>query len=254
MMIFNFSHVYSTSPKMKAHFMVKYSFFFQASVNGDEKTLALISVYSPPNAALLEKSFQTVAECNYFGDDNLQVISILQIEAGVGMIPVDDTGKYFVAEKLGLELESMAGALEDDMNTQQAAFSLQQPTQNGLYGSVPATFFPWNMPWESSLASSLTTASHNDLCNVNATYTNLFHAFTVAKEQLSTLQLPRVAFNTLSKSVTQSRSEASTSPLSTSLSTELADRKDPRLSKIRFWDRQAWNNSGKGGKKLTRFN
>ncbi|KAK7006805.1 hypothetical protein R3P38DRAFT_2555038 [Favolaschia claudopus] len=93
-------------------------FFFQASVNGDEKTLALISVYSPPNAALLEKSFQTVAECNYFGDDNLQVISILQIEAGVGMIPVDDTGKYFVAEKLGLELESMAGALEDDMNTE----------------------------------------------------------------------------------------------------------------------------------------
>ncbi|KAK7006630.1 hypothetical protein R3P38DRAFT_3213957 [Favolaschia claudopus] len=141
---------------------------------------------------------------------------------------------------------SQAGSLTQMQRN--PAFSLQQPTQNGLYGSVPATdnsFFPWNMPWESSLASSLTTASHNDLCNVNATYTNLFHAFTVAKEQLSTLQ---VAFNTLSKSVTQSRSEASTSPLSTSLSTELADRKDPRLSKIHFWDRQT--SAPRGNKRM----
>ncbi|KAK6966427.1 hypothetical protein R3P38DRAFT_2590971 [Favolaschia claudopus] len=89
-------------------------FFFQATINGQVKTLALISVYSPPNPDLLAKSFQTVAECDYFGDDNLQVIQVPQIRAGVVMIPIEETGKYFVAEKLGLDIECMAGMEDED--------------------------------------------------------------------------------------------------------------------------------------------
>ncbi|KAJ7305437.1 hypothetical protein DFH08DRAFT_721220 [Mycena albidolilacea] len=90
-------------------------FFFQATILDKEETLALISIYSPPNAALLAKSFHTVAECDYFGEDNLRVIKATQIQAGIGMIPIGNHGKYFVAEKLGLDILSMGGA-EDEMD------------------------------------------------------------------------------------------------------------------------------------------
>ncbi|KAJ7136449.1 hypothetical protein C8R43DRAFT_893888, partial [Mycena crocata] len=92
-------------------------FFFQATVKGTERNLALISVYSPPNAALLKKSFETVAECDYFGEDNLQVIEVAQIQAGIAMIPIGGDGTYFVGEKLGLEIASMGGA-EDDVDAE----------------------------------------------------------------------------------------------------------------------------------------
>jgi hypothetical protein len=87
-------------------------FFFQATIKQEERNLALISVYSPPDAALLEKSFQTVAECDYFGDHNLQVIENTRIMAGIAMIPIGEHGRYFVGEKLGLDILSM-GDVED---------------------------------------------------------------------------------------------------------------------------------------------
>ncbi|KAK7037053.1 hypothetical protein R3P38DRAFT_2517049 [Favolaschia claudopus] len=64
--------------------MPRSSFSFKLQSTARLKTLALISVYSPPNPDLLAKSFHTVAECDYFGDDNLQVIQVPQIRAGVG--------------------------------------------------------------------------------------------------------------------------------------------------------------------------
>ncbi|KAF7371671.1 hypothetical protein MVEN_00023200 [Mycena venus] len=92
-------------------------FFFQAEVKGVDRTFALLSVYSPPDAALLEKSFKTVAECSYFGEDNLQVIEVTQIRAGIGMIPIGEHGWYFVAEKLGLDIFIMGGE-EEDIHTE----------------------------------------------------------------------------------------------------------------------------------------
>ncbi|KAJ7462837.1 hypothetical protein FB451DRAFT_961802, partial [Mycena latifolia] len=62
-------------------------FFFQATIANAERTLALVSVYSPPDADLLRESFDTVAQCEYFGEENLHVINITQIQAGVGMVP-----------------------------------------------------------------------------------------------------------------------------------------------------------------------
>ncbi|KAF8197204.1 hypothetical protein K438DRAFT_1585224, partial [Mycena galopus ATCC 62051] len=88
-------------------------FFFQATIKSEEQTLALISVYSKPDAELLEQSFQTIAECEYFGDESLGVIKVQQIQAGIGMVPIGDDGQYFVTEKLGLDIEAMGGAQED---------------------------------------------------------------------------------------------------------------------------------------------
>ncbi|KAJ7458068.1 hypothetical protein FB451DRAFT_1341823 [Mycena latifolia] len=86
---------------------------YQATVNSTEQTLALVSLYSPPNADLLQKSSDTVAQCEYFGEESLDVINITQIQAGVGMIPFGEEGTYFVAEKVGLDIASTGGSEED---------------------------------------------------------------------------------------------------------------------------------------------
>ncbi|KAJ7092934.1 hypothetical protein B0H15DRAFT_777192 [Mycena belliarum] len=90
-------------------------FFFQATIDDTEQTLALVSVYSAPDADLLRESYNTVMQCEYFGEDNLEVIKITQIQAGVGMVPIGDEGTYFVAEKLGLDIATMGG-MEEDMD------------------------------------------------------------------------------------------------------------------------------------------
>ncbi|KAJ7728718.1 hypothetical protein B0H16DRAFT_1225948, partial [Mycena metata] len=90
-------------------------FFFQATIQqtGKEHTLALVSVYSDPDPEILEESFGTVSRCDYFGEEALEVIEVGDIQAGVGMIPIGDDGAYFVAEKLGLEIDAMGGVEED---------------------------------------------------------------------------------------------------------------------------------------------
>ncbi|PBK84277.1 hypothetical protein ARMGADRAFT_881657, partial [Armillaria gallica] len=50
-------------------------------------TLALVSIYSPPNISLLAESFQTVYACNYQGDTNLHAIFVSDISAVVSMVP-----------------------------------------------------------------------------------------------------------------------------------------------------------------------
>ncbi|KAJ7702170.1 hypothetical protein B0H16DRAFT_1347648 [Mycena metata] len=89
-------------------------FFFQADIKGLRDTYALISVYSDPDAELLEDSENTVWLCTYRGLDALKVIRVKRILSVVGMVPLDDVGELFVVEKMGLELDAMGGA-EDDM-------------------------------------------------------------------------------------------------------------------------------------------
>ncbi|KAJ7023772.1 hypothetical protein C8F04DRAFT_1193189 [Mycena alexandri] len=90
-------------------------FFFQATINktGKEHSLALVSVYSDPDPEILEESYGTVIQCDYFGEEALDVIAIGDIQAGVAMIPIGEDGAYFVAEKLGLDIDTMAGTEED---------------------------------------------------------------------------------------------------------------------------------------------
>ncbi|KAJ7741150.1 hypothetical protein DFH07DRAFT_751153 [Mycena maculata] len=92
-------------------------FFFQAAIQktNEEHTLALVSVYSAPDPELLQESFQTVAQCEYCGEESLEIINITQIQSGVAMIPIgeEEEGMHFVGEKLGLDIESMGGAREE---------------------------------------------------------------------------------------------------------------------------------------------
>ncbi|KAJ7711774.1 hypothetical protein B0H16DRAFT_1343411 [Mycena metata] len=92
-------------------------FFFQATINktGKEHSLASVSVYSDPDAEILEESYGTVIQCDYFGEEALEVIAVGDIQAGVAMIPIGEDGAYFVAEKLGLDVDAMAG-MEEDMH------------------------------------------------------------------------------------------------------------------------------------------
>ncbi|KAF9462672.1 hypothetical protein BDZ94DRAFT_1194350, partial [Collybia nuda] len=50
-------------------------------------SLAVISVFSPPDCDLLPQSFQTVYACHYQGDHALLVIDIEQIESVILIIP-----------------------------------------------------------------------------------------------------------------------------------------------------------------------
>ena len=107
-------------------------FFLQLHVNDTIKTLALVSVWSPPHLALLQESYHTLWYCTHQGDDAIKVIDTTTIESVVSMIPqkmdlpaspsvdffsalVPHEGSY-VGEKPGLDMAHMAGADEDDEN------------------------------------------------------------------------------------------------------------------------------------------
>ena len=90
-------------------------FFFQARVQGNLKTLAVVSVYSPPNPALLEHSYNTLWACQYRGEANLEVIDVQNILSVVALIPLPArAGYFFVGEKLGLEVTMLGGFADDD--------------------------------------------------------------------------------------------------------------------------------------------
>jgi hypothetical protein len=80
-------------------------------------------VYSPPHAGLLKASNGTILSCTYHGSARLKVIDISSIVSVVAMIPHDpfadgDTqGRYFVAEKPGLEA-TVLGGIEEDQEEQ----------------------------------------------------------------------------------------------------------------------------------------
>jgi hypothetical protein len=100
-------------------------FFFGALVKGERLTLALVSLYSPPNPALLSDSYNTLWSCQYHGSDSFQVVNVKQIVSVVAMVPLpaevtesgdsgeEDEESYFVVEKPGLEIFYLGGVEED---------------------------------------------------------------------------------------------------------------------------------------------
>jgi hypothetical protein len=82
---------------------------------GRDVTLVLLSLYSPPDKALYQKSHETLWSCTYQGDASFTVIEAKRISSVVAMVPLgdEDTGQYFVTEKLGLEVAYMGGMEED---------------------------------------------------------------------------------------------------------------------------------------------
>jgi len=78
-------------------------------------TLVLLSLYSPPNLALYWKSHETLWSCQYQGNAGFEVLEAKDISSVVAMVPLDDedTGRYFVTEKMGLEVAYMSGMEEE---------------------------------------------------------------------------------------------------------------------------------------------
>lgn len=75
-------------------------YFFRLQYLGAENTLAMVSLYSPPDMQLLADSHQTLYACEYRADRSLAVINVKTIKAVVAMPPLPRTdaeissGKY----------------------------------------------------------------------------------------------------------------------------------------------------------------
>ncbi|KAF8956352.1 hypothetical protein BDZ97DRAFT_1671721, partial [Flammula alnicola] len=91
-------------------------FFFRATVQDNEiRGLALISVYDPPDPDLLRESSHALWVALYRGNESLKVIDITSISTCVAMIPFTKPpdGRFFVCEKMGLEIGYLGGSYED---------------------------------------------------------------------------------------------------------------------------------------------
>ncbi|ETW75713.1 hypothetical protein HETIRDRAFT_422383 [Heterobasidion irregulare TC 32-1] len=82
-------------------------FFFTMRIRGVEHALALVSLYTHPDPTLLHESSGTVASCIHQGDAALAVIHVKCIIAGIAM------ERFFVVEKLGLDVACMNGIVEE---------------------------------------------------------------------------------------------------------------------------------------------
>ncbi|EMD33184.1 hypothetical protein CERSUDRAFT_68233 [Gelatoporia subvermispora B] len=98
-------------------------YFFLAPIAAEHRPLALVSLYSPPDADLLQRSHNTVYSCEYQGQDSLIVINARDIHSVVAIVPEAVTAlahsgnpnarsRFFVAEKLGLEVADLSGVVE----------------------------------------------------------------------------------------------------------------------------------------------
>ncbi|KAF8811838.1 hypothetical protein BYT27DRAFT_7221332 [Phlegmacium glaucopus] len=81
------------------------------------KTLALVSIYGTPDPILLEESSGVLAVCQYKGIAALEVVAVKQIASCIAMVPFKEPGdrRYFVCEKMGLDIAFLAGSQEVDL-------------------------------------------------------------------------------------------------------------------------------------------
>jgi len=76
----------------------------------------LVSNYSPPNLELLRHSHGTLWTCQYQGAEELLVVDVKLVHSVVTMAPLPfDQEKYFVGEKIGLEVTALSGIEEEDI-------------------------------------------------------------------------------------------------------------------------------------------
>jgi hypothetical protein len=86
-------------------------YFFQATINGQIETLALISCYDAPDTQLAEASSGALLACRYQGDNALKVIPVKLIASCIAMVPFKDKNNmFFICEKMGLEVAFLGGA------------------------------------------------------------------------------------------------------------------------------------------------
>jgi hypothetical protein len=94
-------------------------FFIHLSRESGDIALALVSLYSRPDPALLRVSVNTLWSCEYQGDSSLKFIDVKCIQSVVAMIPHkpviegrEARERYFLVEKPGLDVAMMAGTEE----------------------------------------------------------------------------------------------------------------------------------------------
>ncbi|PCH42719.1 hypothetical protein WOLCODRAFT_86186 [Wolfiporia cocos MD-104 SS10] len=97
-------------------------YFFTLKLNTTLTALAIISLYSEPDKDLLEYSYNTLYSCECLETPRLVVVKVTSIMSVVGMLPHperngphgrDLEGRFFLVEKLGLEILQMAGIHEE---------------------------------------------------------------------------------------------------------------------------------------------
>ena len=79
---------------------------------------ALISLYGPPDADMLEDSYRTLWACAYNGDNILEVILVSAIISVISMQPLppkagDPENLWFVVEKSGLDDIEVTGYVDE---------------------------------------------------------------------------------------------------------------------------------------------
>jgi hypothetical protein len=99
--------------------LAEVQYFFQVVINGEEKTVALVSLYTSPDQEVWNKSNQTLWVCYRQGDRALKVIDVKTITAVVSMVPLPSgpEGAFFLVEKPGLDVAHMGG--QDETMTEE---------------------------------------------------------------------------------------------------------------------------------------
>ncbi|KLO17330.1 hypothetical protein SCHPADRAFT_868387 [Schizopora paradoxa] len=97
------------------HRFAEVQYYFQAEVGGVVKAFALSSIYSTPNATILQKSNGALAVCKYKGPSSYKIIPASSILSVVAMVPfpAGEEDEFFLVEKLGLDLAHLGGYAED---------------------------------------------------------------------------------------------------------------------------------------------
>ncbi|KAI0732456.1 hypothetical protein BC629DRAFT_1302176 [Irpex lacteus] len=104
---------------------VKYYFRLPLPGNPEGKAFAMVDLYSRPDEALLRESSNTLWSCHkQAGNAGLCVVELAEVFSVVAMVPhpplLDPTlgnftGRVFVVEKIGLDVMTMVGIEEEDI-------------------------------------------------------------------------------------------------------------------------------------------
>ncbi|KAL1937343.1 hypothetical protein VTO73DRAFT_13804 [Trametes versicolor] len=102
-------------------------YFFEGAAHGDTFALAMLSVFSAPDADLYRETFGVLWACNYAGDTSRVVVDAKDIVSVVAMVPLPCTPaeadepdaaqkyeeRYFLVEKPGLDIAFLGGYAQD---------------------------------------------------------------------------------------------------------------------------------------------
>lgn len=91
-------------------------YYCQLPLNGGQQiAVAVLSLYSPPDEDLLDKSFGTLHVSKHLGDERLAVVPIQDLLMVVGMMPWHGGGdRFYVAEKMGMDTSILSGEIQDN--------------------------------------------------------------------------------------------------------------------------------------------